>query len=633
MNSFYARHSQAIVFLLWLAAIVLLGWNTQNHLLMNSDVSWFMHAADRLLSGGTYAKDYFEVNPPLTIYLSIPPVLLAKSLGLENQLASRIYIFVIGLVSLFVCHRLLGHIVSQTNKTFHAVFLLVLAAIYFMMPLSDLGQREHLLVMLTMPYFLLAASRIEAYQPVTLRLALVTGIMAGIGFAIKPFFYAPFIMVECYLATSRRSRASRMRTETIAVLCVLAAYIAVIGLFHRDYLTDILPFITQYYYQSYSSSLSLLIFNHNTYFIVLAILTSILSLQKSDQQVLLNILMCATIGFFISYLMQRTHWYYHIYPMLALSTLLIAMSLSELMKRYLDFDTAINLSIISAMVLAYFCYHFSYLTQMTAQQTTSYFSVFFSIFAYLFYIASPKKSLLKMTALLTIIFYIAFIFYENINLSIWNHWLFSACTLLLFLLFALLIPAKETPIKLQFIFYSFIGTLFLAYPFYQVSYIYNGNIAYKNLYQNLLADLNKYPHQTLAFLTDSAEFAFPAVDYTHQSFASRFGALGGLPVLRYDDADKNYEIAYLRNKYKMDFITSAVASDIERYRPEMILVDRREADKKRKLGYFGNNQMNYIKLFTINSHFARVWKDYHYVATIDGQPLYRFEIYMKNAAV
>ena len=47
--------------------------------LINHDSAWFLYSVDAFFEGGRLYQDiFFEVNPPLAFYLTIPPVYVSR---------------------------------------------------------------------------------------------------------------------------------------------------------------------------------------------------------------------------------------------------------------------------------------------------------------------------------------------------------------------------------------------------------------------------------------------------------------------------------------------------------------------------------------------------------------------------
>ena len=97
-----------------------------------------------------------------------------------------------------LCHRLRSCLPTGLGQA----ALLLLAFVLLVLVGGMFGQREHLMLMLILPYAFAAAIISEGEQ-VPRALALLTGIMAGVGFALKPYFVPAFLGLEIYLACRR----------------------------------------------------------------------------------------------------------------------------------------------------------------------------------------------------------------------------------------------------------------------------------------------------------------------------------------------------------------------------------------------------------------------------------------------
>ncbi len=518
-----------ILFLICLISIYYLAWHVQNNLLFNSDVSWLMLATKRLLAGGSYTNDFFEINPPMILYLYVPPVLLANFFHFSNMIAMKIFIYFIATISLMMCYFFTEEIFVE--KEMRAIFILMLAAVFLLFPLNEFGQREHLMMMLCMPYFLRSAGMTS-----------VVGILAGLGFAIKPYFLIPFLLIELYLFSFRR-------IEFIIILLIITTYLMTIFLFHFDYVRDVIP-IVKNYYQTYHTPWKIILFNEPACFAYFTLLFYGIRRHYLASREFYFILFLALIGFLFAYFAQQSLWYYHALPVFSFSILLSVLLLAQL----------INQQSISRK--EYF--------------TLTLFSL--SLFLYLF---------LKLN-----------------YLWFWHAPLFLSAILLFLLALLFLLPRHKT-------ISTFLGLMLFAYPAYQLGNIYTTAIYYKNLFSGFLDAMKPYENKSIYFFSNAAEFAFPGTEYTHQTFTERFACIG-----LFSERNKNFYI-------------NAINEDIQRYQPEFIFVDTRHKNEKTKLGYFGNDQINYVKIFSENNAFKKTWGSYRYLISIDGQPLYKFDIFKK----
>jgi hypothetical protein len=100
----------------------------------------------------------------------------------------------------------------------------------------------------------------------------------------------------------------------------------------------------------------------------------------------------------------------------------------------------------------------------------------------------------------------------------------------------------------------------------------------------------------------------------HANWSSRYSCLWLLPG--YVTAVDNGTLpAVWRNQLAGD-IRRAVEEDFERYRPEVVLVDRREY----KHGFM--RPFDFLDFFLAGERFAMIWKSYSFYKTVDGLDIY-----------
>jgi hypothetical protein len=285
--------------ILSLSGIYVLAWLMQSYLLLNWDVAWLMHAAGKLLAGGSYSKDFFEWNPPMILYLSMPPVLLSKVGWLSLVQAEHVYVFFIASISLLLCWH--------GNR----IFIVVLAICYLIVPVYEFGQREHLMLMLTMPYILSVAYKQQKYN-------ILNSILAGIGFALKPYFLIVPLLLEIY-------NGKPIRLETLIIISILLAYLATIFLFYPDYIHAVIPLALRLYHQGFNAPWKNLLCHPAAIFCYVVIVFYFVSSRDR----LKTVLFLALIGFLFAFFMQKTAWYYHLYPAFVFAILLASVMLAD----------------------------------------------------------------------------------------------------------------------------------------------------------------------------------------------------------------------------------------------------------------------------------------------------------------
>jgi hypothetical protein len=659
----------------WLFFFVILGiytlsWHLQNTLLLNSDVSWLMLAARRMLAGGTYTQDFFEINPPMILYIYTPAVWIAKIFSLSADIALRVYVYLLASLSLCCCWRLVKIGMPDTNGM-REILLTALAIIFLCVPLSEFGQREHVLMIFILPYLLLIANRLQDKTSGSAIFYLLIGCMAGCGFVIKPYFLMPLLFLEIYLMRFQRKWFAWFRPEVmgIAIIFLLAANI--IFIVHRDYITQVVPLVSRFYYQKYGLSLETVTENPQAVFAYGALVFYLLSHKSNPYKALSTVLAIAVLGFLASSFLQQTAWYYHSLPFFSLSILLCTTLFGFWAQIAVSFRENIFAGLFAASVFGLFFWQLNYIRLSIFLYPVGYFSLFAFVFGFLFYVAHTRKSLAVIATAMTLLAGILLQTYL-LHSPLQTH-SFLLTTSLLMLVFVLFIPRKSLlaptlkecsslqagsegscyathkkrsalhqialhsvqseTIKLKFTCFALLGIALFAYPFYEIAYVYNYSIAYKKLYGNLLKTLNTFSNKSVYVFSNSADFTFPALDYTHQKFASRFGCLGWVPSLSYWDPDAVYASAYQQNKSIANFFIPAMIEDIHHHQPDLILVDMRNTNTNHIKSYFGNVQIDYLRFFLQNPQFQTTWKNYHYLKTVDGQPLFKFMIYERNTTL
>jgi hypothetical protein len=294
--------------------------------ILNADVAYLLYASNEMLQGGSYIHNFFETNPPLILYLYAPVCLLAKTFGLNSVILLKYYILLFGLLSVYTSYFILTKITQDQLIRYSGLLALLLTTLIF--PIADYGQREHIAIIFITP-FLFSAALAAADKSLATPKALLIGLFAGLGFAIKPFFLIPLCLCELYLIGKKRSLFGWVRTESLIIIGVMVSYFFLLINFHTDYLHTILPLVKRYYYPGLQQSPNQLIDTSYCLFCYIALTVSVLLYKKNELRELIKILLLAQIGFIAAYFCGSANWFYHILPAESYSILLITFSLAQ----------------------------------------------------------------------------------------------------------------------------------------------------------------------------------------------------------------------------------------------------------------------------------------------------------------
>jgi len=317
----------------WVFAVFALGVLIQSCIFLVWDVSWLLDVTRRFLSDGTYVNNFFENNPPMIIYLYCLPQWIATKFGVSHIVVFRIWVFTLAWISLGFCAFLMRQYFDNEDKhecCYYAVILFVLAFVFFILPSYEFGQREHVTLLLVMPYFFTLVARFRQ-RYLNESILLIVGLMAGFGFAIKPYFLAALILPELYYWITHRRWLAWLRIETLMIALVMIFYLISIYTITPTYMRDVFPFVRWLYLAASFDSWAELVINPFVLGCLVAIAFFFVLYRHSRHRPLLTVMWLATIGFMISYFVQRKLWYYHIYPAFALATLLLAIYVMQLL--------------------------------------------------------------------------------------------------------------------------------------------------------------------------------------------------------------------------------------------------------------------------------------------------------------
>src|SRR3990167_7383595 len=104
-----------------MAILLLLCPILQYHVYLSHDISWHLIETQRFLAGGTYHNNFMDIDPPSIIYTLIVPVLVAKYFMINLVLATRMYVFLLGLISLGCCLAVLRKVFFSNRLVLNSI--------------------------------------------------------------------------------------------------------------------------------------------------------------------------------------------------------------------------------------------------------------------------------------------------------------------------------------------------------------------------------------------------------------------------------------------------------------------------------------------------------------------------------
>jgi hypothetical protein len=308
------------------------------NIFLDQALSWKLQAASRMLAGGNYLHNFFDDGNPFLFAYFIPVVWLHEFTALTWSQAAGIYICLWTLLGSLLSYRVLL-LAYQRSSARRWLYFGVLLALW-LFSLVNFGQRECLLLALAMPYLLMQCL-LEAEQR---RGCFVNclAVVAALSIAQFPFYlFLPFAL-DC-LAWWRKEQGWHWRHTCLYGLSALLLLISF--LLYPNYYTVIMPLI--YHFEGGYDDLLVAVFNVYSLMEVAVLLLSLLLLNK----VKLWRLWIITFISGVIYWLAAKAWFYHFYPLLALSIVLIALIVVEK-----DFDCSLKKSSLGSLVSQFLIY-------------------------------------------------------------------------------------------------------------------------------------------------------------------------------------------------------------------------------------------------------------------------------------
>ncbi len=208
---------------------------------LNHDSAAVLTWAQRMVAGERLYVDLIDVNPPMIFWLNLPPAALGAITGLGAAPLLILWYAALGAVGLTLALPGLSHLISAGER-----FGLLAAAVgaLLILPAHSFSQREHLLLILALPYLLHALGRAAGRFD---RRMMATAALFALAVCLKPHFLLLPAAIEAYLLAQRGARVS-LRDPTVAIMVgVGLLYTAAVALLTPDYFTVILPMLAALY--------------------------------------------------------------------------------------------------------------------------------------------------------------------------------------------------------------------------------------------------------------------------------------------------------------------------------------------------------------------------------------------------
>jgi hypothetical protein len=296
------------------------------------DQSSYLFEAQRLLAGAElYGPHLSETNPPMIVWFSILPVLLGRWMHGSPTFFFRLIVMALVFCSTAWCISMLRRGTVMTNLASLGLLAFALLASEFYIGPYNFGQREHLLIILLLPYILATVTGAVSRLSFAERSGL--GVAAGIAIWFKPQDVLILAGLELFLSFRARN-LRRVRTpEFLALILTSLAVLLLVRLTTPLYGTVTLQLLFDTYWalgtvNAVTLALSLHYYMLQVFLVLLACL--IFRRYLRDPRTPVALLVCS-ISASLAFDLQHNDWWYHAYPHRTLLLLAIAYLLADLL--------------------------------------------------------------------------------------------------------------------------------------------------------------------------------------------------------------------------------------------------------------------------------------------------------------
>ena len=286
---------------------------------INPDEGAIFDFATRMLSGKGLYTDLVDVNPPLIFLLNLLPAWLAKQAALPVPFIITGCILALPILSLKALWRFCG-LPSESRITARLVAV-ALVYVLILYPGAEFSQREHLLLLATIPYLVNVHDYIAGAARSRRRRILETLVFA-VMVCLKPYFVLLPAALEAaaFIAAFRRKGPS-IRLEAWVLLATGLACLGGTIAFFPAYLARILPLAGHYYGIADARLVANAFFGEEGRQLLMALALLLLLHVFWLRRPWLGLMLLATFALYLAAALQLKDWFYHFLPAHALALL------------------------------------------------------------------------------------------------------------------------------------------------------------------------------------------------------------------------------------------------------------------------------------------------------------------------
>lgn len=296
---------------------------------ISPDQSMFVAIGEQLLQGKRLYVDVFDVNPPLAFYVHTVPVMVSRLFAIP---APQAFAFTIIACWLYSAGFSLWLVWRQSKHKEAFIFVPLVVSFscltLWLSPLDEFGQREHIFLLLFLPFFIVRWLRWNGYATST-KAAIIAGAFAAIGLFFKQYYLGAALILELLWFMERPRWRNLVAPETIVCVVLGVMYACCLLLMPQDMKNGYFSFMVPIFaagYNEYGTSIMFQLvgfaqmWNDRIYLLIIACALGMAMMRYST---LIMPLVAFSLFALAAYLLQGQPWLNHALPFVAGSYMLI----------------------------------------------------------------------------------------------------------------------------------------------------------------------------------------------------------------------------------------------------------------------------------------------------------------------
>ncbi len=321
----FAAKSCALIGSFGVVAISILVRSTHD---VGHDTGLYLEIAQKLLNGGKYYRDFFEINLPLPFCLTLIPVFLAKIFAISPIISLEIFSNLVGILTVYFSAKIFSRSQAAKDRTIFNLVVLSIAVGFFWrifaLQMNEFGTKTTYFLAFAFPYISYQALKESELKKSD---QIYSGLLAALLFCVKPNYGILAIAFEIKKICEKKSLKSVCCLRNYATFAALISYLLFLFTCFPDYVSG-LPSFASIYFNVKSINISLVL-KEDLFPLTLLVFLCLFLIKKFD---FLQPFFCAFLALVVIEILELTGFYDQRVALYSLSLPLVSLLVLALIR-------------------------------------------------------------------------------------------------------------------------------------------------------------------------------------------------------------------------------------------------------------------------------------------------------------